>query len=277
MTNLAKEGKYKIIEYFVDREDYQAFLAIDIEDGARRQVVVNRYRRGEDIRRLIPVFYEVQRCGFSDLADVFTEYGALNVAFRYRGGSKLAQVFGPKTKFSDEFRVHIEEELLHGALVLSSLPPVVLSAAISTDNVLIDVQSRHLYFNLMAPPERIGGQTDQMDAISDMSELVLRRRFYSVPSELDFLDELRLGAYASPTQAYSAWREAGEAMEEERGQLEKSGVMAFLTAFKFKCKRFRRARSYKKRYQEKLARMGREPRKSPKKRRRKREEEPFEA
>lgn len=114
MTNLAKEGKYKIIEYFVDREDYQAFLAIDIEDGARRQVVVNRYRRGEDIRRLIPVFYEVQRCGFSDLADVFTEYGALNVAFRYRGGSKLAQVFGPKTKFSDEFRVHIEEELLHG-------------------------------------------------------------------------------------------------------------------------------------------------------------------
>lgn len=103
-----------------------------------------------------------------------------------------------------------------------------------------------------------------MDAISDMSELVLRRRFYSVPSELDFLDELRLGAYASPTQAYSAWREAGEAMEEERGQLEKSGVMAFLTAFKFKCKRFRRARSYKKRYQEKLARMGRSPGSPPK-------------
>lgn len=126
MTNLAKEGKYKIIEYFVDREDYQAFLAIDIEDGARRQVVVNRYRRGEDIRRLIPVFYEVQRCGFSDLADVFTEYGALNVAFRYRGGSKLAQVFGPKTKFSDEFRVHIEESAPRGAGALQ--PAAVVSA-----------------------------------------------------------------------------------------------------------------------------------------------------
>jgi len=257
MQTLIKEGKYKVIEYLSSDENYISTVAVDIEDNEHRQVLINSYLDSFDIRRFVPLFYEVSRSGYDDFVEYYTEFSRVNFVFRYHSGKKLSQVFHKKSRIDRKKRLEIEDALLHEAVLMSCMPQEVQCAALRAENAVVNLDSARLKFNIQARPENLERTEWLMDQLSEMSEMILKRRFIMPERELDFLDRLRTGEFESLTAVYSAWREIRPAIEEAYEKLEEAGeIAAFFGAVKTRWSRRKRARQYKRVYKERLARRG---------------------
>lgn len=257
MQTLIKEGKYKVIDYLSSDDNYSSAIAVDIEDNEHRKVLINSYLNALDIRRLVPIFFDVSKSGVEDFVEYYTEYGKVNVVFRYHVGKKLALVFDKKNAMEKLKRLEMEEALLHEAVCMSSMPQELLCAALRTENAVVSLESGRLKFNLCARAENLVRTEWLLDQLSDMSELIFKRRFIMLACELDFLDELRTGGFDNVTAVYSAWRELRPAIESGYEALKKAGgVAALLSAVKTHLARRKRAGQYKRLYRERRAQRG---------------------
>lgn len=252
MQTLVKEGKYKVIDYLSNDEDYASATAVDIEDNEHRRVLINSYTNPQDIRRLVPLYYNVSKSGYADFIEYFTEYSKINVVFKYHAGKKLTQVFG-NGDIELTTRLAMEEKLLHEAVLMSCMPQEILYATLRKENAVVNHESGTLKFNMLAPPRNIEKNEWLLDQLSEMTEIVLKRRFTSLSGELDFMDELRTGGYESLAAVYSAWRELWIDIEQRYKEREKMGEVAiFFDSLKTFFVRLGKSKRYKRLYKERL-------------------------
>ncbi len=219
MDVLMVRERYKVVRVVDIRTDYACAQAVDIMDREVRSCLLNIYE-GSLLKEYLPCFDRLQGC--PDFRDMFLEGDSLIAVFEDREGTGIDQVFylGDKHPWRD--RLEYADQLLHQALNMADLPPSVSCAAMLSENILVDENSRRLTLRFRVFPLEGMEPRELVCLACDQLRKLLRHRFESPREEMELLAELERRPLPGVVQLYALWRErrdaiqrAYEAMEEK--------------------------------------------------------------
>ena len=105
MGTLIQGGKYQVLEVMEEQDGYKACLCIDVETNNHyRPMIFNIYEEAEDIKRLLPVFYDIDRSQCTDFIHVMSGKHHITAAFEYHQGEELRDFFGRMDRYDFEMR-----------------------------------------------------------------------------------------------------------------------------------------------------------------------------
>ena len=220
MNTLILDGKYQVQEVLTACEGFRACLCIDVEtDSGYRPVIVNTYTRDDDIRRLLPAFYDMRESGSPGLVRVVPGLHSVSAIFDCRRGTRLASFFGRNCRSDFAERCHYAHQLLETCLLLDTVPDFIAHACLSQENIMVLPATRQMAMQWILPPEEIrepGFRPRKMALL--LSCLFEKNRFLpeAVPG---FIGELMTGECPSLAAALSKWKDLRNAVLEEHRRL----------------------------------------------------------
>ena len=156
MDTLLIRERYKVVQVLETRENYAFAEAVDILDREKSSYLLNIYE-GPLLRTYLPCFDQLDAC--PDFQGVFLEGESLVAVFRYRAGTPIDQVFYRGDRHDWRSRLEYAQQLLHQVLNMADLPAQVSCAALLSENVLVNENSRDVSLRFQVPPmeEMTGG------------------------------------------------------------------------------------------------------------------------
>lgn len=246
MQELANRGRYKTISLLRSEAGNEVFSAVNIEDAEQKEVLVCRFGNSNEVRRLLPIFYETQERGCEELVEIFSEYGSFCVVFQQCRGQPLGQLL-PCT--DPLLRRQLQEALFCRVLELSCLPPEFCNAAVQPKLAVWLPDAGKIDFQLQLDARNVQAGDGCLNALSKMSEKILHRGLFTMYEELNFLDRLRGKEIKTVGEGYTAWRELCAATAQSYGEhYAKNEVSLALYGMKTWLSRRREARSYQRQY-----------------------------
>ena len=214
-VNMAGFGRYKRIRRLQEAEGYEAFSALDIEVSTRPLLLLNVYAGGAAPRRMVPLFYGMDKAVCPDYVRSFTEDGRFTAVFVLHEGEEFDACFPLRGgDMEAEEREDCAESLLHAALECAAMPKDLLCELFASQNLVVDRKARSVFVNCLLPPA--DASQSATCTLGQRLSRILRRPWSATDAQIDFLDAAEAGAYASIAALYSAWRELLPVMREDR-------------------------------------------------------------
>lgn len=218
MDTLLIRERYKVVRVLETRENYAFAEAVDILDREKNSCLLNIYE-GPLLRTYLPCFDRLEAC--PDFQGVFLEGESLVAVFRYRSGTSIDQVFYRGDSHDWRSRLEYAQKLLHQVLNMADLPPQVSCAALLSENVLVNENSRDISLRFQVlPMEEMNGRELVYLACDQLGKILLPR-FATPREQLEFLDRLEDGACTTVVQLYALWREREPELRRAYEALEK--------------------------------------------------------
>lgn len=227
MEFTANAGKYKIIEYLVNEPEYQAFIAVNIEKSTNDQVLINRYRGANEVRHAAPVIYDIARANTDEFVESFSEYGALSAVFTYRRGVSINKVLTLK-KQEQDVRLSLAKSLMHSALTQVVYPMHVRNAGLLSENVILDIPNRLVFFNRVIRPDTEALYSLEQRMLSKHLPVLYKKDIFAPDAYWDFIDKLNENGYVNMAEAFSSWCVCLVELEQSIAKLQKPGKLALL-------------------------------------------------
>lgn len=219
MESLLIRERYKVVRVIARQPDYALLEAVDISDRETPSRLFNLYE-GELLHRYARICSGLRTEDCPDFRVMFLEQGTLVTAFDLDKGEPIDRLFYRGDVWSLEDRLYYAELLLHRALSFANLPPELSCAALLSDNVLIDTNERRVNIRWMMQPMDEMNQRETALLAADQLRKILPRTIRAGKEEQRFLDELDDGKFRSVVTLYGRWREAEQAIREERNTFE---------------------------------------------------------
>lgn len=222
-TMLIRE-RYKVVRVIARRSDYALLEAVDISDRETPTCLLNLYE-GELLRKYARICSGIRKEDCPAFRGMFLERGTLVAVFDYSTGEPIDNLFCRGDSWSEEDRLLYTEKLLHRALSLANLPPEMSCAALLSDNVLIEPKEHRVSIRWMLVPM---GEVNQREAAllaADQVRKIMPRTLRAGKEERRFLDELESGSFRNVVSLYSRWREAEQAIRDEREAFRHKGLI----------------------------------------------------
>ena len=238
-TMLIRE-RYKVVRVIARQSDYALLEAVDISDRETPSCLLNLYE-GALLRRYARICSGIRREECPAFRGMFLERGTLVTVFDLSAGEPIDTLFRRGDAWSWEDRLLYTEKLLHRALSLANLPPEVSCAALLSDNVLIDPREHRVNIRWMLIPMEDMNPRETALLAADQARKIMTRTLRAGKEERRFLDELEAGLFRNVVSLYSRWREAEQAIREEREAFEhksfiRRGLIMFGRSFRRKRK-----------------------------------------
>lgn len=224
MQSLLIRERYKVVRVINLQPGYALLEAVDISDRETPYCLLNVYE-GELLHRYARLCVGLRKEDCPAFRGMFLEQGALVTAFDKTGGEPIDRVFYRGDQWSWSERLEYAEMLLHKALSMSNLPPELSCAALLSENILFDMKTKSLNLRwMMLPLEEMNPRETALMAV-DQVKKILPRSLGAGEEEWRFLNELDGGEFHSVVPLYGRWREAMQAIREEREAFEKEGIV----------------------------------------------------
>ena len=213
-TMLIRE-RYKVVRVIARQSDYALLEAVDISDRETPSCLLNLYE-GKLLRRYARICSGIRKEECPAFRGMFLERGTLVTVFDLSKGEPIDTLFRRGDSWSIEDRLLYTEKLLHRALSLANLPPEMSCAALMSDNVLVDPKEHSVNIRWMLMPMDDMNQRETALLAADQVRKIMPRTLRAGKEEQRFLNELESGLFRNVVTLYSRWREAEQAIRDER-------------------------------------------------------------
>lgn len=229
MDTLIQGGKYQVLEVLEDQDGYKACLCIDVETNNHyKPMIFNIYERDEDIRRFLPVFFNMSKEQCEDFVRVMSGKHNITAVFEYHQGVKLPDFFKQKDKDDFETRFKYAHLLLEECLILDTLADYIACECLNPDNIIISEESQKVMINYIIRPNGNYGKDSKSKRLLALLECIFVQNRY-VPDNLwVFFDYLRKNENINIVGAFSQWKEIENVLIEEHKNLKKETFAAYL-------------------------------------------------
>ena len=222
-TMLIRE-RYKVVRVIARQSDYAALEAVDISDRETPSCLLNLYE-GTRLRQYARICSSIRKEECPAFRGMFLERGTLVAVFDLSAGEPIDTLFRRGDSWSEEDRLLYTEKLLHQALSLANLPPEMGCAALLSDNVLIEPKEHRVSIRWkLAPMEEMNPRETALLA-ADQVKKILPRTLKAGKEEVRFLDDLEAGSFRNVVSLYSRWREAEQAIRDEREEFQRKSFI----------------------------------------------------
>ena len=222
-TMLIRE-RYKVVRVIARQSDYALLEAVDISDRETPSCLLNLYE-GTLLRSYARICSGIRKEDCPAFRGMFLERGTLVAVFDLSKGEPIDTLFCRGDSWSEEDRLLYTEKLLHLALGFANMPPEMSCAALLSDNVLIDPKEHRVNIRWMLAPMEEMNQRETALLATDQVRKILPRTLRAGKEEQRFLDELESGSFRNVVSLYSRWREAEQAIREERKEFEHKSIV----------------------------------------------------
>jgi len=208
-TMLIRE-RYKVVRV-LEAQEYYAFMeAVDIQDRENNTCLLNVYE-GPLLRRYLDCFEQMSDCpGFQR---IFLAGESLVAVFDECLGRTIDEVFYLGAEHNWKTRLVYTELLLHKALSLANLPPLVSCAAFLSENVFVDLPGDRVRLRYRVRPMEDMNRRELALLAGDQVKKILLGGFSAPEEELVFLNRLDDGSFESVVQLYSLWHAEREKLQ----------------------------------------------------------------
>lgn len=242
MAAILVKERYKIVCVLYTDENYACAEAVDILDREKSEWLLNIYE-GPALRRYLPRFENMSGC--AAFRDMFLDGESLTAVFAPCRGTEIDQVFYKGDSHPWRERMDFAELVLHEALNMADLDPLVSCPAMVSENVFVDLAEKRVRLRFLVAPMEDMNARELVFLTCDQVKKILRPQLF-VPGELlDFLDELDRGRCPGVVQLYALWRECSPGIVRGYEALYKKN--AFWRFWKALWIRFKRALKRRKR------------------------------
>lgn len=222
MEALLIRERYKVVRVIARQQDYALLEAVDIADRETPSCLLNLYE-GELLHRYARICSGIRKEDCPAFRGIFLEQGTLIAAFDRSTGEPIDNLFRRGDSWSIEDRMIYTEKLLHTALSLANLPPEISCAALVSENVLIDTKEHRVSIRWMMQPMKDVNQREAALLAADQVKKILPKTLRAGKEEQRFLDDIGSGELRSVVSLYGRWREAEQAIREEREAFDRKG------------------------------------------------------
>ncbi len=224
MQSLLIRERYKVVRVLTVQSDYALLEAVDISDRETPSCLLNLYE-GELLHRYARICSAIRKEECPAFRGMFLERGTLVTVFDCSSGESIDRLFYRGDGWKWEERLEFAELLLHRVLSLANLPPELSCAALVSENVLFDLNNRRVSLRWMMLPMDGMNQRETALLAADQVRKILPRKISAGREEQRFLDELEEGAFPGVVALYGRWREAAQAIREEREAFHRKGLI----------------------------------------------------
>ncbi len=206
--------------------DFAAVEAVDIQDRETPMRLLNLYE-GPLLHRYGRIYSQIEPGTCRPFRGVFLEREALAAVFQTASGTPVDQVFFKGDGWSWRDRLFYAQELLHGALLLTDLPPEISCAVLLSVNLLFDLANRKINFRFLISPMEQMNARELVFLVQDQLKKILPGLPSRPAEEEAFFDSMDREPFSSMVPLYSRWREAEPAIRagyeayEEKDALQK--------------------------------------------------------
>ncbi|MBE7005307.1 MAG: hypothetical protein E7425_13715 [Ruminococcaceae bacterium] len=224
MESLLIRERYKVVRAIAIQPGYALLEAVDISERETPSCLLNLYE-GELLHRYARICAGIRKEDCPAFREMFLERGTLVAVFDRSGGESIDQFFYRGDSWSWQDRLLFAELVLHRALSIANLPPEVSCSVLLSENVLFDLTNERVNLRWMLRP------MDEMNArevallAADQVRKILPRTLRAGTEELRFLDQLDAGTFRSVVALYGCWRDAEQAIREEREEFERKNFI----------------------------------------------------
>ena len=224
MQSLLIRERYKVVCVINLQPGYALLEAVDISERETPSCLLNVYE-GELLHRYARLCVGLRKEECPAFRGMFLEQGALVTAFDKSVGEPIDRAFYRGDRWTWQERLEFAELLLHKALSMSNFPPELSCAALLSENILFDLKSKSLSIRwMLLPMEEMNSRETALMA-ADQVKKILPRSLGAGEEEWRFLNELDGGEFRSVVALYGRWREAMQAIRDEREEFEKLGIV----------------------------------------------------
>ncbi len=228
MGTLIQGGKYQVLEVMEEQDGYKACLCIDVETNNHyRPMIFNIYEKSEDIKRLLPVFYDIDRGQCTDFVHVMSGKHYITAAFEHHQGEGLRDFFSRMDKYDFEMRCSYAYLLLEQCLILDAVDDFIAYACLEPVNIVVSEKLQKVMINYMIRPQRNDGESKGKKLAVLLECIFVDNRY--VPQLLwEYIGSLRENEGLSIAAAFSRWKEIGAQLLKEHRDLKKEALIAYL-------------------------------------------------
>ena len=224
MDSLLIRERYKVVRVIAAQPDYALLEAVDISDRETPSCLLNLYE-GELLHRYARICAGIRKEDCPAFRGMFLEKGTLVAAFERSSGEPIDRLFYRGDEWKWEDRLEYAELMLHRALTFANLPPEVSCAALLSDNLLIDLKNKRVNIRWMLQPMEEMNAREAALIAADQVRKILPPSLRAGKEEQKWMDQLEAGTLRNVVALYGAWREAVDAIREEREAFERKGFM----------------------------------------------------
>ncbi len=224
MDSLLIRERYKVVRVIAAQPDYALLEAVDISDRETPSCLLNLYE-GELLHRYARICAGIRKEDCPAFRGMFLEKGTLVAAFDRSSGEPIDRVFYRGDEWKWEDRLEYAELMLHRALTFANLPPEVSCAALLSDNLLIDLKNKRVNIRWMLQPMEEMNAREAALIAADQVRKILPPSLRAGKEEQKWMDQLEAGTLRNVVALYGAWREAVDAIREEREAFERKGFV----------------------------------------------------
>lgn len=221
MESSANLGKYKLIEYRRREGDFVAFSAINVDSSQHGHVVINKYNASEDVRKMLPLYYNLDKAkACTGFMEFFIEGTTLGAVFETKKGTPFESIFGKKSKkktkklkIARKVRMELVESLLESALRFADAPDIIANATLNSMCTFVNLEDKKFYFEPIIPPNVESTFLGYSRELARMVIRIFNPTIKTQTLEYDFMDEISLYNQKSAAEMLSLFREARQEID----------------------------------------------------------------
>lgn len=229
MDTLIQGGKYQVIEVLEAENGYKACLCIDVETNNHyKPMLFNIYENDEDIRRLLPEFYDLGQKKYSGFIRVMSGQHSIMAVFEHNSGVRFTDYFQRLNKDNFELRCKYASLLLEECLVLDAAPEFMAYACLEAENLVVSEKLEKVKINYILRPWGYKYKGFKGEKLARLLELVFVRNRYVPDGLWEYIEDLKCNEGLNVVAAFSGWKEIKDSLLEEHKQLRKEAFPAYL-------------------------------------------------
>lgn len=228
MGPLIQEGKYQVLEVLEEQDGYRVCLCIDVETNNQyKPMIFNIYEKDEDIRRVLPTFFTLNREQFTDFIQVMSGKHNIIAVFEYHQGLKLRDFFQKVHADDFEQRCSYASKLLEKCLILDAAADFIAFSCLDPEHIVIADKSQNVAINYIIRPQENYSGNFKGEKLAALLECIFVKNRYAPDALWGYIGSLRKND-ANIVTAFSRWKEIKEELLKEHQSLKKEAWPAYL-------------------------------------------------
>lgn len=226
MQTIINGGKYKVNEIIKTHDGYCAMLCTDVTVNSSEVYIANLYS-GEYIKKLLPLFYKLEKNRISSYRGIYAQDGSFCAMFAYHKGTAFEEFFSSRA-CEYEQALKLADSLLRGALEFDLADDEIAACALTQKNAVVDAAGGVVRFNMVLYPTESASGNFRTVRLGKMLDVMFKRdRYFPEPID-EYIEKLSGGGFESCAAAYSAWKSIQSEAEKLYKEYHKEGLLKYI-------------------------------------------------
>lgn len=223
METIIVSGRYKVTHIIHARPDFCVMRAVDIEDRAQKEVLLNVFE-GEYLKKGLNWFDGLEGC--REFIECFVSGSSFVAVFRAPDGrgEQIDRIFCRGAEVDWEQRLYYADELMLDSLACADYPYEISCALMLSQNLIISQTDESLSHIWAIYPLPEANEREFLYLLSDQLKKILLERWGDTDSERNFIAELDASPHTT-AQSYAIWLDYKDKITAEYQMLYSKGVL----------------------------------------------------